>query len=170
MSSSDTTTDHETIKNWAEARGGRPSIVRTGGRGKGKGRSGGVLRLDFAEKEENFDEVSWDEFFEVFEQSGLAFLYQDRTADGKESRFNKFITREGDAKGAARRSSGRGKEAAGSRAGGARRSGPSQSRRSSGGGDGGRQVTKAELMEKARAKNIPGRSRMTKEELEKAVA
>ncbi|MDB5591662.1 MAG: hypothetical protein JWR86_2187, partial [Enterovirga sp.] len=34
MSSSQTTTDHETIRAWAEARGGRPSVVRTEG-GKG---------------------------------------------------------------------------------------------------------------------------------------
>jgi hypothetical protein len=87
MSSSSRTIDHDEIRTWAEQRGGRPSVVRTG---KGKG---GVLRLDFQEKDENFDEVSWDEFFQVFEDSGLAFLHQDKTAEGKESRFNKFVAR-----------------------------------------------------------------------------
>lgn len=36
--------------------------------------------------------ISWDEFFEIFEDRKLAFLYQDRTSGG-ESRFNKFISR-----------------------------------------------------------------------------
>lgn len=62
-------------------------MVRTG---QGKG---GILRLDFAEKDENFDEIDWDKFFEVFEASQLAFLHQDKTADGKVSRFNKFVDR-----------------------------------------------------------------------------
>jgi hypothetical protein len=86
MSSSQTTTDHSTIQQWAEARGGRPSIIRTSGKG-------GVLRIDFGEKEADFEEVSWEEFFKIFEESKLSFLYQDKTSDGKTSRFNKFIER-----------------------------------------------------------------------------
>ena len=89
MSEGTTTVDHDEIRAWAEARGGRPSVVRTG-------KSGGVLRFDFGEKEESFEEISWDEFFEVFEESGLAFLHQDKTADGSESRFSKFVRRTGD--------------------------------------------------------------------------
>ena len=153
MSSSDTTIDHEVIKAWTEKRGGRPSIVPIGG-GRGKRQSGGVLRLDFGPKEENFEEVSWDEFFEIFEQSQLAFLFQDKTADGKESRFNKFVHRSGEeAKPAATtanassKSTGRAKKA-----------------------EGGGKATKAALMEKAREKNIPGRSKMSRDELETAVA
>ena len=84
MSSSNTTTDHDEIRKWAEARDGHPALIRT----KGKG---GVLRIDFGEPEEELEEVSWDEFFEVFDDNKLAFLYQDKTADGKTSRFNKFI-------------------------------------------------------------------------------
>ena len=86
--SSETTTDHDRIREWTEARGGRPSVVRT------KGEHGGVLRLDFGPKEENFEETSWDEWFEVFEESNLAMILQEQTADGKESRFNKLIGRE----------------------------------------------------------------------------
>ena len=41
--SSKTTTDHEEIRRWVEARGGRPACVRgTGGRG-----DTGMLRIDF---------------------------------------------------------------------------------------------------------------------------
>ena len=42
MSSSETTTDHDTIREWTEARGGRPSLVRTAG-GKGKKNSDDIL-------------------------------------------------------------------------------------------------------------------------------
>jgi hypothetical protein len=86
MSSSETTTNHKTIREWAESRGGRPSAIRT--RGKG-----GVLRIDFGEKEEDFEEISWEEFFKIFDENRLAFLYQDKTKDGETSRFNKFIER-----------------------------------------------------------------------------
>jgi hypothetical protein len=90
MSASSKTTDHDEIRKWVEARGGRPSIVRTGG-GKGKNKSGGVLRIDFGPKEDNLEEVTWDEFFAVFDQSHISFLHQDQTKDGKESRFSRFV-------------------------------------------------------------------------------
>ncbi|MBC7138129.1 MAG: hypothetical protein H5U17_05150 [Defluviimonas sp.] len=82
--SSKTTRDHDTIRNWAEARGGRPSRV------KGDG-DGGLLRLDFGEPEEALEEIGWDEFFRIFDDRGLEFLYQDHLASGEESRFNKFV-------------------------------------------------------------------------------
>ena len=86
MSSSETTTDHKAIRAWAEERKGKPAVIRTGGKG-------GVLRIDFGEKEEEFDAIGWDEFFKIFDESKLAFLYQDKTQDGKTSRFNKFVER-----------------------------------------------------------------------------
>src|SRR5215217_961780 len=90
MSSYDTTTDHETIQKWVEERDRRPCVIRTEGKG-------GVLRIDFGEKEEAFEEVDWDEFFKIFDYSELAFLYQDKTKDGETSRFNKFVERGGQA-------------------------------------------------------------------------
>jgi hypothetical protein len=86
MSEATTTTDHDEIREWVEARQGRPSIIRSPGKG-------GVLRVDFQEAEEEFEEISWEEFFEIFDDSGLAFLHQEKTADGKTSRFNKFVSR-----------------------------------------------------------------------------
>jgi hypothetical protein len=86
MSETKTTTDHDEIKAWIEARGGRPSKVDTEG-------PGGLLRIDFAEPDDRLEEIDWDEFFEIFEENGLAFLHQDKTADGKGSRFNKFVKR-----------------------------------------------------------------------------
>ncbi len=85
--SNSTTTDHARIREWAQARGGRPSVIRTEGKG-------GILRIDFGEQEDDFEEVSWDEFFGIFDESNLAFLYQDETKDGKISRFNKFVERD----------------------------------------------------------------------------
>jgi hypothetical protein len=86
MSSSNTTTNHDEIRKWAEARDGHPAVVRT----KGKG---GVLRIDFGEREEELEPIEWNEFFQIFDQNELAFLYQDKTQDGGTSRFNKFVAR-----------------------------------------------------------------------------
>ena len=55
----------------------------------------GILRVDFAEPDENLEAVDWDEFFKTFEDRKLAFLHQDKTADGHISRFFKFVRREG---------------------------------------------------------------------------
>jgi len=98
MSQAMTTTDHDEIRRWAEERGGRPSLVRTG-RGKG-----GILRFDFGEDDEKLEETSWDEFFEVFDDNNLAFLHQDQIGSGQTSRFFKFVARgKAGAKGGARR-------------------------------------------------------------------
>ena len=83
---SKTTTDHDTIREWAEARDGRPAMVDDE-------REGGILRIDFQEPDESLEEIDWDTFFGIFEDRGLAFLYQEKTADGGTSRFNKFVQR-----------------------------------------------------------------------------
>ncbi len=86
------TTDHQTIRRWVEARNGHPSVVKA----TESSRSGkaGVLRIDFNKPEDTLEEVSWDEFFETFDENELAFLYQEKTASGRKSRFNKFVSRE----------------------------------------------------------------------------
>jgi hypothetical protein len=86
MSDSRRTTDHDTIRNWAEEREGHPAVIRTQ-------EEGGVLRIDFGEPEDDFEEISWEEFFEIFEDARLCFLYQEETTDGGPSRFNKFVER-----------------------------------------------------------------------------
>jgi hypothetical protein len=86
------TTDHDTIRAWAEARHGRPSTVKGTAR---KGEDAGLLRIDFPPSQPDALEcISWEEFFEKFDESDLAFLYQEHTADGGESRFCKFVSRE----------------------------------------------------------------------------
>jgi len=85
-----TTTDHETIRRWVEARGGKPvHVAGTGGIG-----DPGVLRVEFPDPD--LEDISWEEFFEKFDNSGLTFLYQETTEDGHESRFCKFINSQED--------------------------------------------------------------------------
>ena len=93
MSSAETTTDHEVIRKWIEARGGHPAVVRAT---EDDDRPGGIIRVDFKEPDEGLEEMDWDGFFEVFEESKLAFLHQDKTKDGSVSRFNRFVKREED--------------------------------------------------------------------------
>jgi len=89
MAESKTTTSHDEIRRWVEARGGRPAAVRD----TGNGDDSGILRIDFGDQDEGLEEVSWDEFFHTFDENDLAFLYQEETAEGSESRFNKFVSR-----------------------------------------------------------------------------
>lgn len=87
------TTDHNEIKKWIEKRGGKPATVKGTERGK---ELVGLLRIDFPgySGEGKLEEISWEEFFQKFDESNLAFLYQETTSDGNESRFSKFISRE----------------------------------------------------------------------------
>jgi len=90
--SSKTTTDRKVIQKWAEEREGTPVRVKSTGDDEG----GGVLRIDFPGYSggDRFEEISWDDWFATFEDRNLAFLYQEETAGGKESRFFKLIRRE----------------------------------------------------------------------------
>lgn len=78
MASALETTDHETIRKWAEQRGGHPAQVKG---------TGGLLRIDFGEPEESLEQISWEDFFKVFDQSNIKFLYDPE----RSSRFNKFV-------------------------------------------------------------------------------
>jgi hypothetical protein len=89
MSESHTTTDHDVIRKWATDRHGRPATVKA----TEEDGHAGILRIDFEPKDEGLDQIDWDEFFRKFDESELAFLYQDRTSDGKVSRFHKFVRR-----------------------------------------------------------------------------
>jgi hypothetical protein len=81
-------TNHDEIREWTEARGGRPAIVRGT-----ESRDSALLRIDFGEPDEKLEKVSWDEFFAIFDRNKLALLEQDETAGGRPSRFSKFVNR-----------------------------------------------------------------------------
>lgn len=89
MSDTDKVTDHDTIRAWAEERGGEPAAVAHTMR---DGKDGAVLRIRFRD-EDDLKVIGWDEFFEIFEESGLAVLLQDETSGGSTSRFAKFVSR-----------------------------------------------------------------------------
>ena len=84
----ETTTDHETIRRWAESKGGKPAAVdRTH-----KGGDVGIVRIMFPQapqsEHENLVEISWDEFFEEFDKRDLALLYD------QDSMFSKIVGRD----------------------------------------------------------------------------
>lgn len=86
---SETTTDHQKIRNWAEQHGGKPAAVEGTGRG---GDDAGIIRLMFpkARQSESDDlvEISWDEFFQKFDDEHLALLYEP------DSMFSKLVDRD----------------------------------------------------------------------------
>ena len=89
---SQVTTDHEEIQRWVEERGGRPARVK-GTEGK---QGAGLLRIDYPgfSGEDTLETITWEEFFTAFDDNNLAFLYQEETKDGAESRFSKLIDRD----------------------------------------------------------------------------
>jgi hypothetical protein len=91
MSTAKTTTNHAEIKRWVEERGGRPATVKS----TEEAGTPGILRIDFPgySGEDTLETVDWDAWFDVFDANELAFLHQDKTADGKQSRFNKLVSR-----------------------------------------------------------------------------
>lgn len=86
------TTDHNKIRAWAEQHDGVPSTVRAT---KTDGEPG-VLTLDilgYGADEEDLEHIDWDTWFEKFEESDLAFLYQHEKTNGEDSTFFKLVDR-----------------------------------------------------------------------------
>ncbi|MGH9487550.1 MAG: hypothetical protein ACRD04_08160 [Terriglobales bacterium] len=76
---SKTARDHDEIRRWAEARGAAPSVVN---------RTGGMPRFEFAAEEpESLADVSWEDFFRVFDERGLELVYDDKPG----SRVHKLV-------------------------------------------------------------------------------
>lgn len=90
---SKTTTDHDVIRKWAEKRGGKPATV---GGTQHKGEDAGLLRIDFPGGAGNppLEQITWEQFFEKFDEANLAMVYQEEKADGEQSTFCKFVSRE----------------------------------------------------------------------------
>lgn len=84
---SNTTTDHDEIRRWAEAKGGKPAAVDS----THKGDDVGLIRLMFPKSKqsehEHLVEISWEEFFEQFDESKLALVYEE------DSMFSKLVSR-----------------------------------------------------------------------------
>ncbi|BDG04576.1 hypothetical protein AMOR_35720 [Anaeromyxobacter oryzae] len=117
---SSTTTDHDTIRRWAEERGGTPTQVASTARGD----QTGIIRIDFPgySGEGKLEPISWDEWFQKFDDANLAFVYEETTARGQRSSFNKLVGREtAQARAQGRKTSRRAERAGGSRGGGTMR-------------------------------------------------
>jgi hypothetical protein len=87
------TTDHAVIKQWVEARNGQPGATR-----KNNDRSRddvGILRINFpGGREDSLHGITWDEFFQKFEEYGLAFVYTDDRQSGEYSTQYQFVYRD----------------------------------------------------------------------------
>jgi hypothetical protein len=91
MADTETTTDCDEIRQWAEDRGGRPARVQGTGGGGG---DAGILRIDFVDgdpdPDDRLEEIPWEEWCRTFEANGLALLHATEPGN----RFNKLISRE----------------------------------------------------------------------------
>lgn len=87
MAEAKVTTDHEKIRKWVEARGGRPARVK----GTGRGDDPGILRIDYPgfSGEDTLEPISWSKWLKAFDEDKLALLYEERP----NSRFSKLVAR-----------------------------------------------------------------------------
>jgi hypothetical protein len=84
------TKDLGEIRAWAEERGGSPATVKST---RGQQNGAGILRIDFPgySGEGTLEQISWEEWYDKFQENNLTFLYQDRTKNGQQSRFFKLV-------------------------------------------------------------------------------
>lgn len=80
MASGTAVTDRETIRQWVEARGGRP----------GTEKKTGELLVDFGDGGESLESIDWGEWFDTLESRGLAALIPE----APESRLIRLVVRD----------------------------------------------------------------------------
>ena len=73
------TIKHDRIKAWAQSRGGVPALVRT---------TSDALRIKIGNDEPQYEPISWDKWFEVFDEKELAFVYEEPGLSSKVVRRN----------------------------------------------------------------------------------
>jgi hypothetical protein len=79
------TRNHDVIRQWAEERGAVPATI-AGTEHEGRP---GVLRFNFPGfgESDRLQEISWDEWFETFNQRNLVFVFQEKMKAGNQSNF-----------------------------------------------------------------------------------
>jgi hypothetical protein len=83
------TTNHDEIREWAEERGGVPARAE-GGAGQPD-----TLCIDFpGASARSLERISWEEWFETFEDEELVFVYEAETAGAATSRWSQLATRD----------------------------------------------------------------------------
>ena len=75
------TDNHTIVKNWVIKYKGIPAMA------EGvvpDGKAGEMLRIDFLDNSEGqLYEITWKQFFEIFDEHNLEFLYHDHIMDGE---------------------------------------------------------------------------------------
>ena len=98
MSAYITTIDHQTIQNWAEHYKGVPQLIDYPNAGK----DSQGLRIDFPGHTDDNDltdehgvirKISWDEFFQRFENLELAFEYLETVDTEQAANSYRFLKR-----------------------------------------------------------------------------
>ena len=86
---SETSTDHDTIRRWAEKHKGVPAAVER----THEKNDVGIIRIMFPKAPHSehgaLVEISWEEFFAEFEEKKLALIYDP------DSMFSKLVSRDG---------------------------------------------------------------------------
>jgi hypothetical protein len=77
------TRNHAVIRQWAEARGGKPATVGS----PKEGERPRVLRFDFPDYDKGLQAIDWDAWLRVFDERNLVFLFQKHRKAGNESNF-----------------------------------------------------------------------------------
>lgn len=81
------TRSHEVIQRWADERKAVPSTVPE----TGPDDRPGVLRFNFpGYGGDRLEAISWEDFFRVFDERKLVFLFQEHKSDGSQSNFFRF--------------------------------------------------------------------------------
>ena len=84
--------DHEQIRRWAKERGAKPSTVL----GTQEADSIRIIGLDFPGPSGRalLEEISWNAWFQAFDENDLALIVLDEMANGHSSNFYEFVARE----------------------------------------------------------------------------
>ena len=85
-----TTTDHETIRTWVEQRGSMPARVNE----LAGDDPGSLAIMPKGKEDDSLDPIPWDEFFETFEDEGLAFVYRTETMGPEKQLYYEFVPRD----------------------------------------------------------------------------
>lgn len=78
-----TSIDHDTIRAWASTRGGRPAVID----GVIDGDSSPVLQIAFDGASDGLREISWEEFFRLFDEGRLALIHGGDNDPGRTFRL-----------------------------------------------------------------------------------
>jgi len=81
------TIEKQTIRDWAQQRNGKPALLK---HKNDTGRAGEMLKIVFpGDETKDMDLISWEQFFIIFEENNLKFLFIDE----EEKQFYRMANR-----------------------------------------------------------------------------